>query len=123
MAYVLIATDDSKLADILCAEIAGLGEDPICEADGYSAQVAALAHAPRVVLLDATLPVFNGLELAALLRADPDMPRELPIYLLTDDAVEPHALERAGVTGIFPKTHDAHQVREVLVDALRAIPD
>ena len=32
------------------------------------------------------------------------------------------ALERAGITAIFPKIHDAATLRELLLDRTRAIP-
>jgi CheY-like chemotaxis protein len=88
---------------------------------GHTAFDTAIAHQPSVVLLDVNLPVHTGLELAALLRADPDLPRGLPVFLLTDDAVEPHTLERNGVTDVFPKTHDAAMLRELVVAAVHTV--
>lgn len=123
MAVVLIATSDSALAITLSAEIEALGHEPLWEADGHAAHMAALESQPKVVFMDTTLPVHTGLELAALLRADPDLPRELPLLLLTDDAVDPHTLERNGITAVFPKTHEAAALREILVSAVNSVPE
>lgn len=114
MPVVLIATSDSALANIFSAELEALGHEPLWEADGHAAHRAALESQPDLVLLDVTLPVHTGLELAALLRKEPDLPAHLPVLLLTDDAIEPHALEKAGVTQVFPKTHEASALRELL---------
>jgi CheY-like chemotaxis protein len=121
MASVLIATDDAALAHILWSEIEGMGFEALWEVAGHTAFDTAIAHQPSVVLLDVNLPVHTGLELAALLRADPDLPRGLPVFLLTDDAVEPHTLERNGVTDVFPKTHDAAMLRELVVAAVHTV--
>ncbi len=121
MAVVLIATSDSGLAITLSAEIEALGHEPLWEADGHTAHEAALESQPKVVFLDTNLPVHTGLELAALLRAEPDLPRELPVFLLSDDAVDTHTLERAGITALFPKAHDAATLRGILVEAVRTV--
>jgi CheY-like chemotaxis protein len=106
-ATLLIATADSALGTLLSAQAESAGAHVLWEADGMAAYEAVLEHQPQAVMLDVNLPIHTGLELAEMLRADPEVPRELRIALLTDDAVEPHRLERAGVDGIFPKTHDA----------------
>jgi len=122
MALVLVATDDAALGNALTCEIEALGLDALWEVDGHSAHVATLDRLPDVLLLDANLTIHTGLELATLLRAEPDLPRETHIYLLSDDAVEIHTLENAGVTGVFPKAHDGAALRELLIDAIQAIP-
>lgn len=120
---VLIATEDSGLYAVLSAEIEALGFEVHWATDGHDALEIALGESPCVVFTDVTLAVFNGMELCEHLRADPLVPRELPIYLLSDDALEPHALERVGVTGVFPKTHGGDALRELVVSAAEAVPE
>jgi len=122
MARVLLATNDSTLIDILDAEMSGEGHDVLWATDGQAAYARAVAEMPNLVLADVALPVFNGFELCAMLTADPDVPARLPIHLLSDDAVEPHLRERVGAAGVFPKSHQAHQLRELLASVTRDMP-
>jgi CheY-like chemotaxis protein len=114
MATVLIATEDSTAFSILSAEIEGEGHSALWACDGQEAVDMALEQKPSLVLLDASLPVYSGFEVVEMLRADPEIPRSLPVLLLTDEAIDPHRFEQAGFTEQFPKTHDHHVMREVL---------
>lgn len=120
---VLIATEDSGAYAVLSAEVEALGFEPLWATDGHDAYELALAEEPCVVFADNVLSVFTGLELTARLREDPEIPRELPIYLLSDDALEPHVLERSGLTGVFPKTHSGDRLRELIYSAAERVPE
>jgi len=67
-----------------------------------------------LALLDTRLATFSGFEVCEMLRADPGVPHELPIFLLSDDEVNPHVRLHIGATGVFPKTHGAHELQELL---------
>ena len=121
MATILIATDDAALYTILSAECAGEGHETIWAANGHEALELALAHGPDLVCLDLPLAIFTGVEACTMLREDPTVPASLPIYLLTDDEVSPHVVQRCGATGIFPKTHAAADVRELLAEELQHV--
>ena len=114
MATVLIATEDSTAFSILSAEIEGEGHRALWASDGQEAVDMALERKPSLVLLDGSLPIFSGFEVVEMLRADPDIPRGLPVLLLADETIDPHRFEQAGFTERFPKTHDHHVMREVL---------
>jgi CheY-like chemotaxis protein len=114
MATILIATMDSTEFTTLSAEVEGEGHDVLWAADGKEAVDLTLAHKPAVVFVNSALPVFDGFEVAEILRGDPDVPRSLPLLLLSDEAVEPHRFERSGFTEQFPRAHAHHDVREVL---------
>ena len=115
---VLLATADSTLAAQFQAELESMGFTVLEAADGSDALVAAGNSNPKLMLLDDTLPVFDGLTLAAMLRADPDLPAEVPLLLLAARDVEPHALDAAGVDAVFPKAHGAADLRERVTDLL-----
>lgn len=117
MATILIATMDSRVFDILSREIMGEGHEVRWASDGKEA--CDMAAGAELVFLDAALPIFNAYEVVAMLRGDPDIPRELPIFLLGDETVEPHQFERAGFTGQFRKSHSYCDVRELLTTQLR----
>jgi len=112
--YILVAGDDATLLDVLAGEIASEGYDVIVAMNGQEAYEQVLAHDPAVVFVRASMPVFNGFETCALLRGDPDIGAKLPVFVVTDESVDPHKLDEAGATGVFPVTHDAHDVRELL---------
>ncbi len=117
MATILVATIDSQAFDALSSEIMGEGHEVLWAGDGKEA--CDLASGAEMVFLDASLPIFDGYEVATLLRGDPDVPRDLPILLLSDDAAEPHQFERSGFTGQFRKAHSYCDVRELLSAFLR----
>lgn len=122
MAKILLATTDTGLQDVFSAETEGEGHELLIVMDGQEAFEAGLDGEADLVFLDVNLPVFNGLEICSMLREDPTVPRELPIYLLTNDDQNAYSLEKAGVTGTFSKTHEAWQLRELLADWLRDAP-
>ena len=116
MSKVLVATADGGYLSVLEAEIEAEGHTVLWASDGQQAHEMTLSEAPELVLLDLSLPVFNGLETAEALRADPEVPADLPIILATDEDLHPHILERSGVTLHMPKSHAAQELRDVLVD-------
>jgi DNA-binding response OmpR family regulator len=119
MGRVLVATADGGYFDIVDAEIAAEGHQSIWSTDGQDAQDLALSEQPDLVILDATLPVFSGLEVATALRGDPEVPSGLPIVVVGDEAIHPHLLEQAGVTFHARKTHSRHEMRDLLVECLQ----
>lgn len=118
MALVLIATDDFTVYRILAAEVEAEGHEAAWAAEGLEATQLPVTTPVALAFLDPALATFNGFEVCEMLRADPHVPHELPIFLLTDDEVNPHVRHRIGATGVFPKTHGAHEVRELLAKHL-----
>jgi len=114
MATVLIATGDSGLFDVMAAEISGERHRVLWATDGKDAYDVTLMDMPDLLALDPALPVFNAFETCRLLRGDPSVPHDLPIFLLTDEEADPRQLEKAQFTGVFSKTHNVHSVREWL---------
>lgn len=114
MATILIATMDSSEFAILSAEVEGEGHGVLWASDGKEAVDLVLTHSPAIAFVSSALPVYDGFEVAKILRGDPDVPRDLPLLLLSDEAVEPHRFEQSGFTEQFPETHAHHDVREVL---------
>lgn len=112
MATVLIATMDSQAYESLSSEIQGEGHEVLWASDGQEA--CELACGAALVFLDQVLPVFSAFEVVTALRGNPDLPRELPVLLLSDDVPEPHEFEMAGFTGQFRKSHSYCDVRELL---------
>jgi CheY-like chemotaxis protein len=117
---VLVVDDDPDVREMcmITLRIAGLRAEQA--ADGAIALDMALAVAPDVILLDDSMPVMSGPEVAQRLRGDART-RETPIVMLTgfSDGTERGRKVRAsgGCDMYLEKPCDA----ELLVSALRAV--
>jgi CheY-like chemotaxis protein len=101
---------------MLRALVSELGFDVDEAADGQQALDRIHALTPNLVLMDAAMPVMDGLEATRRLRADPRW-RELPIVIVSA-AVSDHDQHRcreAGASGFIAKPVD----RDLLLDALQ----
>jgi len=114
MDIVILATSDAETGATFSAELEGLGYQAEWALDGFDACVAAVQLQPVAVILDRHLGVHTGLESAKRLREDPDIPPMLPIILISDDDLDTHILEKAGVTEVIGKTHSLHELQELL---------
>jgi CheY-like chemotaxis protein len=70
---VLVVEDNADAAETLTMLLALWGHDVRSAADGPTAVQTAAAHRPHVVLLDISLPGMSGYEVAARLRANPEL--------------------------------------------------
>lgn len=118
MARLVIGTADLELYDRMAAEVESYGHTCLWCVDGAEVVDTTVAGHVDAVFVDVNLTVFRGLEAIERLRAEPDVSAHMPLFLLSDDDVDPHVLERFGATARFPKTHDAYRLSEVLTQAL-----
>ncbi|MBP8131000.1 MAG: response regulator transcription factor [Candidatus Hydrogenedentes bacterium] len=116
MARIVIASTDGPSVAILSAELTAEGHDVAEALDGQDAY--GMACDADLMFIDPNLPVFDGLELCAMIRSDPELPAALPLVLLASDAVDARKLESAGASCCFPKIHPAHELRELLAALL-----
>lgn len=88
MTRPVLLIEDSADNRGLIREIAEWMDFPLIEADnGMSGLEMAREHHPRLILLDLSLPLLNGWEVAARLKADPRT-AAIPIIALTAHAME-----------------------------------
>lgn len=120
METILIATPDNEWASAATAEISSEGFEVVWVSDGHEACECATRIVPNFVILDTILPVYDGLETCRLLRSDPTLPRTLPVFLTGTVAPSRKFLEEAGATGFISKQTAGADLRELLVDYLRA---
>jgi signal transduction histidine kinase/PAS domain-containing protein len=114
---VLVAEDNAINAEIASRLLASFGLEADCEENGQKALDRFLASAPgayRAVLLDLQMPVLNGYETAAAIRASrhPDH-ASIPILAVTADAFTA-AQEKclaAGMNGYITKPLDPQKLR------------
>jgi signal transduction histidine kinase len=113
---ILIVDDNEDAAWILAETLSLIGHDVRCAHDGPSALRTAVEHSPEIALLDIGLPVMDGYELAARLRAEP---RVAGVRLI--------ALTGYGQPGDRQRSTDAgfaaHLVKPVSIAALVAAID
>lgn len=116
---VLVVDADDSSRRRIAAELAQLGCELEEAADGTEALAKMSAFPPDLVLLDADLPRFSGMDVLACMRADTELAR-VPVCLRTadapDDALRAAALGH-GVWHVLSKALP----RSELVDWLRAM--
>jgi len=117
---VLLAEDNPINTQIAVRLLTSFGLEVDCAADGRQAADCFASSAPgeyRAVLMDLQMPVLNGYEAAAAIRAmsRPDA-RTVPIYAMTADAFS-EAIERcrkAGMDGHITKPLHPKLLRSLL---------
>lgn len=120
MATVLIASGDYETRANLAAEAFAAGYEAVEAETGLDASELVERLAPDVVLLDVHLPVFNGFEVCEMLRANPGVPKALPVLLLSADSIDPRLIERVGADGTVLRRHAADELRELFTRYLGA---
>lgn len=115
MGTVLLGCGDYGFMSTLIGEIEGQGHATLAAATGQEVVELATAQKPDIIILSPALPVFDGLETARMLRADPDIPTNLAIVLIGADGVDPRTAESAGITETMASAHTAAEIADLLV--------
>lgn len=79
---VVLAEDDVDIRDLVQIVLEGLDLQVKAVGTGAEALAACRADAPRLLLLDITMPGMNGLEVCRAIRADDEL-HDLPVILMT----------------------------------------
>ncbi len=87
---ILVVDDDARIRQALEALLVDEGYAVAMAADGQQALAVARDGAPALVLLDMTLPILDGFQVAAKLRADHGS--DVPIVVMSADG---HVAEKA----------------------------
>jgi CheY-like chemotaxis protein len=86
MAKILLVEDDDLNRDMLSRRLQRKGHELLLAADGMQAILMAESETPDLVLLDMSLPVIDGWEVARRLKASPTTAR-VPVVALTAHAM------------------------------------
>ena len=86
MARILIVEDNEMNRDMLSRRLTRKGYDVVIAEDGGKGVDMATSANPDLILLDLSLPVMDGWEVARTLKAD-DQTRGIPIIALTAHAM------------------------------------
>jgi CheY-like chemotaxis protein len=117
MPSVLIADDNPFILETLAARLRRSGYEVITASNGREAVEKGVAVRPDLAILDASMPVMNGLEAAEHLHRR--MPR-LAIILFTAYAdvlkSRPH---HSGVIAIFDKSSSLSDLLDTVDESLR----
>ena len=115
MISVLAVDDSASMRQMLAFTLRAAGYHVVEAVDGMDALDKLRTQPVDVVLTDQNMPRMDGLELTRSLRSQ-DRWRELPVLILTTDAVEAlkQAGRAAGATGWLLKPFDPARLVEVL---------
>ena len=108
---VLIVEDHVESATGLCRLLTLFGYDVIMATNGHDAVREAIGFAPQVALIDLTLPVLDGFNVARQLRAL-RATKDCRLIAMTGWASDEYA-DRARAAGF-----DAHLLKPISVDTL-----
>ena len=111
---VLIAEDEQPIADALAMIVADAGYTPLLASQGKQALELAREWHPAMILTDLMMPLLNGAQLIAAIRADAELDnhRPPPIVLMTAGGVR-RALE-VNADALLKKPFDIAEVEALL---------
>jgi signal transduction histidine kinase/CheY-like chemotaxis protein len=116
--YILAIDDDPDVRDLVGRTLRKHGHDVETAANAIEALQKIDAELPSLVLLDLTMPVIDGFEILARLRATPAW-ASLPVIVLTGRDISPEDRDRLrGVQSILIKGGD---LRATLVSEVRKV--
>ena len=79
---VVLAEDDVDIRDLVQIVLEGLDLTVTAVGNGAEALAECRRLKPKLLLLDITMPIMNGLEVCREVRSDPDL-EDLPVILMT----------------------------------------
>ena len=120
---ILVVEDSPVVQHLIRASLASLDLPVLTAADGGSGLELARRHLPSVVLLDIGLPVLDGWQVLAALRADPRT-AHLRVVVVTAHA-QPEVVEEAetqGADGFLTKPFRPQDLRDLVIAQLAGRP-
>ena len=112
---ILIAEDEQPIAEALAMIIEDAGyATPLIAAHGKQAQALTQTHHPALIITDLMMPLMDGAELIAAVRADAalDSHRPPPIVLMT--AAGMRRAREAQADALLRKPFDLDEVEDLL---------
>lgn len=109
---ILVVDDDQNGLDVAERLLIGDGYVPILTGASQSALQIARSMRPSAIFLNVLMPGFDGWDLLAALKADPETSR-IPVLMIAMLGERRKALE-AGADGVIAKPLDAERVRAAM---------
>lgn len=109
---VLVAEDEESIAEIIATILREMEATPLIAAHGREALALARQHTPALVITDLMMPLMDGAELIAALRAEARAEGETPppVILMTAGGVE--RAREAGADVVLSKPFDLGALEE-----------
>ena len=117
---VVLAEDDVDIRDLVQIVLEGLDLSVTAVGNGAEALAECRRLKPRLLLLDITMPIMNGLEVCREVRSDPEL-KDLPVILMTAraQASDVQAGMDAGADTYIIKPFGPIELREHVENILR----
>lgn len=109
---ILVVNDDQNVLDVAERLLIGDGHVPILTGAPQAALQIARSMRPGAIFLDVLMPGFDGWDLLAALKADPET-SDIPVLMICMLGERRKALV-AGATGVIAKPLDAAGVRAAM---------
>jgi CheY-like chemotaxis protein len=107
MALVLVVEDQDENLDLMVYLLTAFGHETLVARDGAEGVAVAAQARPDLVVMDLQMPVMDGYEAAARLKADPGL-AEIPLVAVTAYAMvgDQEQILRRGFDGYLTKPID-----------------
>lgn len=122
MSTILYAGCDDAARLEIAALAEGFGHTIVHAQTGQEAYEVVLETAPDLAILDANLAVYSGFDLCLMLRGDPEVSQELPIFIRSTEEVSSKRLDECEATGCLKAGMSSHEVQELFVGNLAYTP-
>ncbi len=109
---ILIVDDNEDAAELLRELLSYLGHRVEVAHDGFTALRVAESFHPEVALLDISMPLMSGSELAARLREHPGQARSMRLIAITGYSAENVSIE--GFDSHLLKPFDVEKLKELI---------
>ena len=115
MAKILLVGNDIGTVDLMAASAEGLGYDTVSIYESIDTIETTTNESPDLVILEENMNYLNGFEVAEQLRNDPDIPKELPILMMTKHNIDVRELLQYGINDTILPELDPATLREIFV--------
>ncbi|MBF0369795.1 MAG: response regulator [Magnetococcales bacterium] len=109
---MLIVTADQNEGQVLLEMTREKGFKGILAKDGTSGLALIAKHEPTAILLDASLPGLDGMEVMERLKQDPET-RHLPVHILSDDIQKDQLGLKKGAAGLIQRPVNKKRMAEI----------
>jgi CheY-like chemotaxis protein len=110
---VLVIEDEPYLCDLIADVLEAEGHQPAKAANGLDALSRVAERKPQLILLDLMMPVMDGWEFMAALRANPAW-RDIPIVIITAVYDIARTQQESGASAVISKPFDIDQLVDVV---------
>lgn len=118
MAIIVVAGQDAASIDLVSATIEGLGHKAVLVESAADVVNEVIEHQAAAAVLDEVMETYDGYEVAAMLRAEPEVADAFPVLLLVTLNVDSRKLDRSGVAECFIKGRESVEFAGLLMKCL-----